>query len=173
VGKTTLWQGAVDAAANQGCRVLAARPSAAEAPLVFAGLRDLLDEVADEVLERLPAPQADALRIAMLLEHPAEEEVPEAVVAASCLSALRLISLSRPVLVAIDDLQWLDVPTAAVLAFAWRRMRRERVGLLLAASIRWPVAIPSSPSSSALLSIGTAQTWWQEQRRPSRTGCGI
>jgi DNA-binding CsgD family transcriptional regulator len=141
VGKTTLWRAAAEAAANQGCRVLTARPSAAEAPLVFAGLRDLLEEVADEVLERLPPPQADALRIAMLLERPTEQEVPEAVVATSCLSALRLISLTRPLLVAIDDLQWLDVPTAAVLAFAWRRIRAQRVGLLVA--YRDGAALPS------------------------------
>jgi DNA-binding CsgD family transcriptional regulator len=132
MGKTTLWHVAVEMARGDGYRVLATRPSAAEARLGFAGLRDLLDDVAAEVLDAMPGPQADALRVALLLERPGRTSVDQPVVAAAFLSALRALSAARPVLVAVDDAQWLDAPTAAVLGFAWRRMRTKPVGLLLA-----------------------------------------
>lgn len=132
LGKTTLWRLAVETARAKGQRVLATRPTAAEAQLGFAGLRDLFEDVAGEVLEAVPGPQADAMRVALLLERPGRAAVDQPVIAAGCLSALRLLSAARPVLVAVDDVQWLDAPSAAVLGFAWRRIRAEPIGLLLA-----------------------------------------
>jgi DNA-binding CsgD family transcriptional regulator len=131
VGKTTLWLAGVEVARGRGHWVLESRPAAAEARLAFAGLGDLLGGVLAEVLERLPAPQADALRVALLLE---QGGVPpnERAVAVAVLSALRALCAVRPVLLAVDDVQWLDSPSAAVLAFAWRRLREERAGLLVA-----------------------------------------
>ena len=70
VGKTTLWQAGVDAAREKGYRVLETRPAEAEARLAFAGLGDLLGDRLDELLDALPPPQADALRVALLLERP-------------------------------------------------------------------------------------------------------
>jgi DNA-binding CsgD family transcriptional regulator len=140
MGKTTLWRVAVEAARVKGHRVVATRPSAAEARLGFAGLRDLLEDVVGEVLDAVPGPQADALSVALLLERPGPVEVDQPVVAAAFLSALRVLSAVRPVLVAVDDAQWLDAPTAAVLGFAWRRMRSEPVGLVLAQREGEPLA---------------------------------
>src|SRR4051794_26779390 len=144
-GKTTLWHVAVETARVEGHRVLVTRPAAAEARLGFAGLRDLLEDVVSEVLDAVPGPQADVLRVALLLERPGRTAVEQPVVAAAFLSALRALSAARPVLVAVDDAQWLDAPTAAVLGFAWRRMRTEPVGLLLAqrAGEALPVALSS------------------------------
>jgi DNA-binding CsgD family transcriptional regulator len=142
MGKTTLWRVAVETARGNGHRVLVTRPSAAEARLGFAGLRDLLEDVAGQVLDAVPDPQADALRIALLLERPGPAEVDQPAVAAAFLSALRVLSAARPVLVAVDDAQWLDAPTAAVLGFAWRRIRTERVGLVLAQRAGEPLAAP-------------------------------
>src|SRR3712207_7089614 len=67
MGKTTLWRLALEVARAQGQRVLVTRPSAAESHLAFAGLRDLFDDVAGEILDKLPGPQADGLRAALLL----------------------------------------------------------------------------------------------------------
>jgi len=132
MGKTVLWQAALETARASGHRVLLTRPSAADAPLGFAGLGDLFEEVVSDVLDDLPLPQADALRVALLLERSGRAPVDQRVVAVSVLSALRALAAARPVLVAVDDVQWLDAPTAAVLFFAWRRLRLEHVGLLLA-----------------------------------------
>ena len=47
------------------------------------------------------------------------------------LALLRALARDRPVLVAIDDVQWLDAPSARVVAFAARRLGDSRVGMLL------------------------------------------
>ena len=138
VGKTTLWLSGLELARERGCRVLATRPTAAEAGLAFAGLGDLFGGVLDEVLDVLPLPQAEALRVAFLLERP-RAPLDERVVAVSVLSALRALGAVRPVLIAVDDVQWLDAASAAVLSFAWRRLRGEPVGVLLTRRAGEPV----------------------------------
>jgi DNA-binding CsgD family transcriptional regulator len=130
-GKTTLWLAALALARERGCRTVATRPVAAEASLAFAGLGDLLGGVLDEVLDVLPEPQSEALRVALLLERP-RAPLDERAVGVSVLSALRALGATRPIVLAVDDVQWLDAATAAVLTFAWRRLSTEPVGLLLA-----------------------------------------
>jgi DNA-binding CsgD family transcriptional regulator len=138
VGKTTLWLSGLELARERGCRVLATRPAAAEAGLAFAGLGDLFGCVLDEVLDVLPSPQAEALRVAFLLERP-RAPLDERVVAVSVLSASRALGAQRPVLLAVDDVQWLDAASAAVLSFVCRRLREERVGVLLTRRAGEPV----------------------------------
>ncbi len=131
-GKTTLWLAAVEEARKRGCRVLETRPAEAEAGLPFAGLGDLVGGTLDEVLSELPEPQADALRVALLLAPPRDTPPDERAVAVAVLGILRELARVGPVLVAVDDVQWLDPPSAKVASFAWRRLREEPVGLLLA-----------------------------------------
>jgi AAA ATPase domain len=71
IGKTTLWQATVDAAAARGLRVLVSRPAESETALAYSGLADLLAHVADTFLAGLPAPQRRALEVALLLSEPA------------------------------------------------------------------------------------------------------
>ena len=66
IGKTTVWHEAVRVARDQGCRVLVARASGAEARLSFAGLADLLADVDGETMGGLPEPQRQALDVALL-----------------------------------------------------------------------------------------------------------
>ncbi|HWB56864.1 MAG TPA: AAA family ATPase [Gaiellaceae bacterium] len=131
VGKTTLWRAGADAARNLGYRVLETRPAAAEARLAFAGLGDLLGDGLDELLGELPSPQADALRVALLLEQPQGSPPDERAVAVAFLNALRVYAADGPLLLAVDDIQWLDSASAAVLGYAWRRLRKEPAGLLV------------------------------------------
>jgi DNA-binding CsgD family transcriptional regulator len=131
MGKTTLWSSGVADARDRGYHLLVTRPAAAEARLAFTGLGDLLGGVLDELLEVLPGIQAEALRVALLLEWP-QAPLDDRAVGVSVLSALRALSARRPVLLAVDDVQWLDAATAAVLSFAWRRLETEPVGVLLA-----------------------------------------
>ncbi len=132
IGKTTLWQAGVDAARARGLRVLAARPSGAEAQASFAGLTDLLDEIDSDALGDLPRPQLRALEVALLRAEPARAPPEPHTVAVGLLNALRSLAADAPLLVAVDDVQWLDPPSADVLTFAVRRLEDAEIGFLLA-----------------------------------------
>ena len=132
IGKTTVWRDGVGSAADRGYRVLATAPAERDADLAFTGLGDLFDRVPTQVLATLPAPQRSALEVALFVEDVvAAPDDPRALPRAT-LGILRTLSADRPLLVAIDDEQWLDRPTARVLAFALARLRDERVGVLIA-----------------------------------------
>jgi hypothetical protein len=132
MGKTTLWLAGIETARERSFRVLMASPGEAETAMSFAALGDLLAGVVDEALLALPSPQRRALKVAFLL---AEAEGPgpdQRAVAVAFLSALRALAASAPVVVAVDDVQWLDAASTTVLGFAARRLREEPVQLLLA-----------------------------------------
>ncbi len=129
-GKTTLWLAAIRLARASGWRVLEARAVEAEALMAFTGIGDLMHDVLDEVLDAIPAPQSDALRVALLQERPSGAPPDERAVGLGMLNALCVLGAGGPVLVALDDVQWLDPASAIVLAFAWRRLREAPVQLL-------------------------------------------
>jgi DNA-binding CsgD family transcriptional regulator len=121
IGKSTLWQAAVAEADGRAARVLVSRPAEAEQGLAFAGLGDLLEPVLDEVLPRVPPPRRRALEIALLVEEgsgPADARA----LAVAVRSALDVLAEDGPLVVAVDDVQWLDPPSADALAFALRRV---------------------------------------------------
>jgi len=134
IGKTSLWREGVRMSRERDRTVLVARPGSAEVRLAFAGLRDLLDGVLDVVAAELPAPQLQALEVALLLEQREGFEPEPRAVAFASLTAFRLLARSRPLTIAIDDLQWLDRPSARALEFVLRRLDEEPV--LLLASVR-------------------------------------
>jgi DNA-binding CsgD family transcriptional regulator len=131
MGKTTLWDRAVAAAEGRGCRVSSIRPAESEATLAFGGLADLFEGTGD-LFERLPAPQRDALEVALLRADPVGPPPDPRAVYAAALTVLREVGTQGQVLIAIDDVQWLDGSTAAALAFALRRLTDEPIGWLLA-----------------------------------------
>jgi AAA ATPase domain len=130
VGKTALWLQGLSSARAQGFRALVARPVEVETALSFAALVDLLEPVLEEVLPRLPEPQRRALEIALLL-RPADAAPDRRALATAVLNALRVVSEACPLIVAVDDVQWLDSSSHAVLAFAARRLAVKRVGFML------------------------------------------
>ncbi len=132
IGKTTVWRAAVGAAAGRGFRTLRARPAEGEAKLAFSSLADLLGDAVGDVLGELPPPQRRALEVALLIEDPRGPRPDRRAVAAGVLGSLRALASDGPVLVGIDDLQWLDRSSAAALEFTARRLREEPVALLLA-----------------------------------------
>jgi DNA-binding CsgD family transcriptional regulator len=95
------------------------------------GLGDLFEGVLDDVLPALPAPRRHALEVALLLEDEADRAVDPRALGSAVQSALRLLADGGPVLVAIDDVQWLDVSSARALAFSLRRLADDDVSLLL------------------------------------------
>nr|WP_300046232.1 LuxR family transcriptional regulator [uncultured Nocardioides sp.] len=131
VGKTSLWEQGLAGGRDRGMRVLVARASASETGLPFAGLIDLLDEVAVDELTSVPVPQLHALEVALYRAEPGEQPPTEQVVSLALLSALRSLSREQRLLVAVDDVQWLDRSSQAALAYAGRRLQ-DRVTVLLA-----------------------------------------
>jgi ATP/maltotriose-dependent transcriptional regulator MalT len=130
-GKTTLWRIGVEQAEASGRVTLTTRPLEAEAKLAYAGIGDLLS-IRHDLFAELPAPQGHALRAALMLEAPAEGAVDERGVSLGFLGVIRALARDRPVLVAIDDVQWLDRPSARALSFAARRLAAERIAFLIA-----------------------------------------
>ncbi len=130
VGKTTIWEAAL-AEPDDSLQVLSARPAEAEMELSFAALGDLLGGLAQDVREELPEPQRRALDVALLFEPGGGRPPERRAVALGLLGALRALARRDRLLIAIDDVQWLDPPTATALTFALRRLRDEPIRLLL------------------------------------------
>ena len=131
IGKTTLWRAGVERARALGFRVLVARPAEAERELSFAGLADLVSDVTGR-LDALPAPQRRSLRVALLLDEAGATPVDDRAIAAAVLGLFRSLAAERPLLLAVDDTQWLDRPSQLAVQYAVRRLDGERVGVLAA-----------------------------------------
>jgi DNA-binding CsgD family transcriptional regulator len=121
IGKSTLWLAAVDTARERGLRVLSARPAESERSLANAALGDLIEEALDEVLPALTPPQRRALEVALLVEDASGRPVDARALGVAVRNALQLLAADGLV-VAIDDLQWLDASSASALGFALRRL---------------------------------------------------
>jgi hypothetical protein len=132
IGKTTLWETAVGSARASGARVLTARPSGSAAQLPFGGLIDLCDGLQETELAAVPPPQRRALDAALLRAEPALPAASATAVALGLLGVVRTLAARAAVIVAIDDLPWLDSPSADALAFLARRLDEAPVTFLLA-----------------------------------------
>ena len=132
-GKSRLWRAALEVAANAGCRVLRSEPSASEADSPFAGLSDLLAAILPSLADGIPRPQLEAIEVALLLRSPADTVPTAHAIGLAVLAALRSCVDDGPVLLAIDDIQWLDAGSLEALGFALRRITGGPLSLLLAA----------------------------------------
>jgi DNA-binding CsgD family transcriptional regulator len=135
IGKSTLWLAGVEAAHERGLRVLSSRPAEAERGLAHVVLSDLFEGVLDEVLPALSAPRRHALEVALLVDEASDEPVDPRTLGVAVRTALQALAEKAPVVLAVDDVQWLDPSSAGALAFALRRMAADRVLLLLARRI--------------------------------------
>jgi DNA-binding NarL/FixJ family response regulator len=154
IGKTTLFRVALEQAVASGFRILAARPAAGEVDLPYAGLADLLSSVADETVAALSTPQRAALGTA-LRRTGSGGAVDRHALSRGLLDVLRNEARARPVLLAVDDVQWLDRPTAGALTFAIRRLDDAPLHVL--------VAVRTPAESGADLPLGLAA--WNGVRR--------
>jgi DNA-binding CsgD family transcriptional regulator len=130
IGKSTVWAEGVAGARRRDASVLEARPAESEAKLSFAGLADLLSSVPTEVLDAIPAVQREALEVA-LLRAQAARTPDRRLLGTALLSVVRVLSAEREVVLAIDDFQWLDPPSAAAVEFMLRRLLGEPVRALV------------------------------------------
>ncbi|HEU4977653.1 MAG TPA: AAA family ATPase, partial [Solirubrobacteraceae bacterium] len=132
IGKTSVLERGVALGRERGYTVLGCRPVESESALAFVSLGDLLEPVAsDAAVRAMPAIQQRALETALARRPPGEAFGRHAVSRAT-LAVLRALADDAPVLIAIDDAQWLDASTEAVLRFALRRLRDSPVRALLA-----------------------------------------
>ncbi|MFD9670207.1 AAA family ATPase, partial [Rhodococcus sp. NPDC059968] len=127
IGKSAL----LDYLAEQasGCRVARAGGVESEMELAFAGLHQLCAPMLHQ-LERLPAPQRDALGIAFGLC--AGDSPDRFLVGLAVLSLLSEVAEEQPLVCLVDDVQWLDHASVQALAFAGRRLLAEPVLLVFA-----------------------------------------
>lgn len=165
VGKTTLWRAAVERASRAGYAILACRPTGAEVRLSLAALADLLAPHLDALLPGLPPPQRRALEVALLLEDDQGRPPDQRAIAAGVLSALRRLAQESPVLLAIDDAQWLDAASTGIVEFALRRLEDAPVAVV--ATIRTGSGVDADPGAPRGLRLESAL-----ERPPARLELG-
>lgn len=132
IGKTTVWREVVRQAEATGFEVLSCRPAQQEAKLSLSAVADLLEATPAAVFEALPTPQRHALEIALLRREPRDAPSDARSLGTAVRSIFTSLAHERPLLVAIDDVQWLDRASAAALGFAFRRRGATRCGWLFA-----------------------------------------
>jgi DNA-binding CsgD family transcriptional regulator len=128
IGKTALLDWVADRAS--GCRIARVGGHESEMELVFAGLHLLCAPMVDH-LDRVPAPQRDALATALGLST--GEPPDRFLVGLAVLSLMAEAAEERPLICLVDDAQWLDHASAVTLAFVARRLLAEPVGMVFAA----------------------------------------
>ena len=129
IGKTTVWAAAIGEAESRGVRVLPARAAETEVQLSYASLADLVGAHFEETRSALPPIQQRALAAA-LLRAESDEPFQPRTIATAFVGMLASLAEAAVVLVAVDDVQWLDPASAGALSFAARRLPGG-VGLLL------------------------------------------
>ncbi|WDZ83463.1 helix-turn-helix transcriptional regulator [Micromonospora cathayae] len=140
IGKTELWRALCAEAAHAGWLVLACAPTEAESALPYAALADLLRPLADRVVD-LPRPQRIAAEV-VLLSGDTDETVDVRAVGAATRALLEAATTAGThpvVLVAVDDVPWLDAPSERALRYALRRVP----GLAVLATCRRGDTVPS------------------------------
>src|ERR1700754_3288012 len=126
VGKTALLESAISSAS--GFRVVRAVGVESEMELAFAAMQQLCAPLLER-LDRLPAPQRDALGVAFGLR--AGDAPDRFLVGLAVLSLSSDAAEEQPLVCVVDDAQWLDRASAQALVFVARRLLAESVALVL------------------------------------------
>jgi tetratricopeptide (TPR) repeat protein len=129
IGKTALLEATLAQAG--GPRVLRARCAQAESGLAYAGLADLFGRLIEPVLPALASPQRRALEVVLGRAEVGQDAVQPHLVGRATLEVVRSLAAATPLLVAIDDVQWLDPASARTLTFVIRRLDAAPVGVLV------------------------------------------
>jgi DNA-binding CsgD family transcriptional regulator len=132
IGKTALLRRGAGLAVARGYHLLTASPTEVEMPLEFAALADLLAAVPAERIRQLPDPQRRAIETAVLRERDPAGAIDARTIATAVSAVVRALAVTAPVLLAVDDIAWLDAPSARVISFTMRRAAGMPIGLLAA-----------------------------------------
>jgi DNA-binding CsgD family transcriptional regulator len=141
MGKTALLGFVADCARRRDVRVLTARGIESEAVLPFAGITDLFWPL-QEHFATLPAIQREALEVCLALSAG-----PPRGPLAACVGALGVLTAAAsqsPLVILVDDFQWLDAESAQILLFVARRLSDESLAMVLAVRAEPDVAMPDT-----------------------------
>ncbi len=131
IGKTTLWDAVVRTAERDGLTVLRTAGEPIEAQMSYIGVADLIAACDQRAWSTLPDRQRDALEQALVRAPASPGAGPDLhAIGFALRSIVQALSDDGPVIIAIDDLQWLDQASTQALGFALRRLRGRPVGTL-------------------------------------------
>lgn len=131
IGKSVVW-GELTARLRGIARVMEARPAEAETGVSYAAVGDLLRDVTEGDMADLPDVQRVALEVAALRREPVRPVEDVRAVGTALAGLWRAMAIDGRLAIAIDDVQWLDGPSASALSFALRRVPGIGIQLLLA-----------------------------------------
>ncbi|MGN6430906.1 MAG: AAA family ATPase [Gaiellaceae bacterium] len=141
IGKTALWQEGNRLARKRGFLVLTSRSAHSETQIAFATVGDLFAPVVEETLPQLTPVQRRALETALLMRQPDGPPPEVRLLGLALLSVVRALARDGALLLALDDVQWLDASSAEVLRFMLRRLEDNSVGVLATVRGR-PIKVP-------------------------------
>ncbi|MDQ7909878.1 AAA family ATPase [Phytohabitans sp. ZYX-F-186] len=130
VGKSSLLAAAAESAVTSGMRVLRASGSEFEAGVSYSCLNQLLLPLIPD-LDRLPPGPGEALAVALGFGVGAPPDA--LLVCNATLMLVRAVADDVPVVLLVDDVQWIDRASATVLGFVARRLDGSHAGLLVSA----------------------------------------
>ena len=133
IGKSTLVAAVLRSLSARGVRVVFGSGDPVEMQLPFAVLRDVLLPLYAEFSAELPSPQRRALARALLVEEDevGEEPAGQAVSVATA-GVLAAAGTAGPLVIVLDDVQWVDPSSAQALRYALRRRHAGQFGVMMA-----------------------------------------
>jgi DNA-binding CsgD family transcriptional regulator len=122
IGKTTVWLAALERARELGFHVLSTRAVQTESVLAYGSLAAMLEALDDAEFAALPPPQRLAIDRVLLRVDSDGPMTDQRAVVAAFRSVVERLAERSPMLVAIDDLQWLDPPSRQIIASVAKRL---------------------------------------------------
>ncbi|MDT0381981.1 LuxR family transcriptional regulator [Streptomyces sp. DSM 42041] len=149
IGRSTVLEAVAASATARGELVLRASGAETERWLPYAGLADLLGQVPVGLLAALPEPQRSALYGVLLRDRQTTDAggQGQSVCRLAWRGLLGRCAADRPVLLVVDDAQWLDGPTVDALRYAARRLTG--LGVRAVTAGRWPEGMAAGDGGSA------------------------
>jgi DNA-binding CsgD family transcriptional regulator len=122
IGKTTVWLAALERAQRAGFQVLSTRAVQTESVLAYTSLAALLNGMDEAALAELPPPQRLAIDRVLLRTSVEGPSTNQRAVGAGFVALVQRLAEEAPVVIAIDDLQWIDPPSRTIISSATRRL---------------------------------------------------
>ena len=140
-GKTAVLDVLAEFAQSEGALVLRAGGTQAEAEIAFAGLSQLLRPALADAVD-LPTSHQRVLDRVLRIGEPVREA--DALIAMAVLALLELLSRDQPLVLVLDDVQWLDHASLDVLGFVGRRAAALQMAMLAATRELTVILVPGA-----------------------------